>query len=110
MTTTRAHAVGSDVKLCQSQDTQPGIRWPLAVGQILDLLVAAAEEAGERTSRKELLAALVATQKHDGAALGRALKRYRKMSVGDALGVEAGGQAVVQLVRHGPGPRDRQAG
>lgn len=44
----------------RSRDKQAGLRLPLAVDQRIDALLARATEAGERTSRKELIAALLA--------------------------------------------------
>lgn len=107
MTARDGHAVDLDTELARSRDKQVGLRWPVAVDERLDRLVTLAEQAGERTNRKELIAALIATSASDGAALGRTLRRYRTMTVRNCLpGVDRGAQ-VVRLIEHRPGPRPR---
>lgn len=105
MTKDDRHAVELDGNLSRSRDRQVGVRFPIALDEKLDRLVAAAEQAGDRTNRKELLAALVATCDLDGPALGEALRRYRTMSVRDALPDAPQDHRVVRLADHRPGPR-----
>lgn len=78
---------------------------PAAVDAKLDRLVTRATDAGERTSRKELLAAIVASCDLDGDALGAVLKSYRLMTVRDVLPAQPADAAVVHLADHQPGPR-----
>lgn len=105
MTDDDGHAVPLDANLSRSRDRQVGLRWPAAVDAKLDRLVSRAVDAGERTNRKELLAALVAACDLDGAALGAALNSYRRMTVRDVLPGQPDGTEVVHLADHRPGPR-----
>lgn len=93
--------------LHSSKDKQISLRWPLAVDQRLDDLVARAEVAGERTSRRELLAALALDLDMTGTELGEVLRRYRTCTVQAALLDTRGDDVenVVVLRRHPPGPR-----
>ena len=105
MTVSEGHAVHLDDNLSRSPDRQVGVRWPVSVDDRLDRLVRSAENAGERTNRRELLAALVATCEREGDALGEVLRRYRTMRVRDALPAQPPGTTVVHLADHRPGPR-----
>lgn len=105
MTDQEGHAVSLDTNLSRSRDRQVGLRWPTAVDARLDLLLAAAIDAGERTNRKELLAALVAGCDLDGPALGQALRAYRTMRVRDALPPQPRGAVVAYFADGKPGPR-----
>ncbi|WP_027942515.1 hypothetical protein [Amycolatopsis taiwanensis] len=53
------------------------VHWPEKVDHRLDLLLYLANQAGENTSRAQLLAALVAAAPRDGAKLARLLRKYR---------------------------------
>jgi hypothetical protein len=100
--------IGAGGKLVDSPDKQPGFRWPVVVDQALDRLVGAANEAGAGTNRKELIAALVATNgRLSGERLGKMVRSYRTMTVKQALGESEDG--VVWLMHHGPGPRRRES-
>lgn len=101
------HAVDLGERLARSQDKQVGLRWPIALDEFVDRLVRVAEAAGERTNRKELIAAIVATATADGAALGQALRRYRTMTVGDCLPEAEHEGRVIHLAGRKPGPRPR---
>lgn len=93
--------------LHRSKDKQAALRWPLALDQRLDDLVVRAEAAGERTSRRELLSALVLAADMTGEDLGRVLRKYRTCTVRAALLDTSGDEEanVVELRRHRPGPR-----
>jgi hypothetical protein len=54
------------------------VYWPLVVDNQLDELVGSARAAGERTSRAELLAALVWHASTDGEGLGVMVRTYRR--------------------------------
>jgi hypothetical protein len=64
---------------------QAAVAWPLAVDVRLDELLAQAEAAGENTSRKELVAAIIAATRVTDAQLGRLLRRYRTTRVCDLI-------------------------
>ena len=81
------------------------MRVPVALDDELDRLLAAAEQAGERTNRKELGTSLIATCDLDGDELGSALRRYRTMTVRQVLPDVPHGAKVVRLADHPPGPR-----
>lgn len=51
----------------------------------LERLLARAQAAGERTSRKEIVAALVATSNQSDAQLGKILRKYRTVTVRQIL-------------------------
>jgi hypothetical protein len=73
------HADEARTNLSRSHDKQVGLRIPLAVDARLDRLVDAASIVGERTNRKEIVAALIADCPEDGEALSQRLRRYRKL-------------------------------
>lgn len=101
------HAVDLRENLSRSRDKQVGLRWPVAVDEFLDRLVMIIENEGERTNRKELIGAIIATTASDGALLAQALRRYRTMTVADCLPEIAGDSTVVHLSTRKPGPRPR---
>lgn len=109
MTGGEGHAVELDSNLSRSRDKQAGLRWPIAVDRQLDALVEVAIRAGERTNRKEVLAAIIATQNFDGRGVGEMLRQYRTMTVGDALPEIPNDQRVVRLASHRPGPRPNRS-
>jgi hypothetical protein len=83
---------------------QAAVSWPLPVDMYLDHLVNQATAAGEKTNRKELTAALVATANFSDAQLERILKRYRKAKVRDLIPLTEG-ENVVLFEQSRPGPR-----
>lgn len=107
MTQGRRHTVSPGEKLCESRDKQPGLRWPIAVDNMLDRLVEVANDAGLNTNRRELMAAIVTGHSDNPSTLARLLKHYRTVSLRKAAGQED--VAEIRLVEHGPGPRRRGA-
>lgn len=100
------HTIPGDASLCDSRDKQAGIRWPIALDQRLDDLVALARSAGDRTNRKELLAALLLNAHPTGEELREILRRYRTASVREApLALPEGSGNVLEFRNHRPGPR-----
>jgi hypothetical protein len=83
---------------------QAAVAWPLPVDVRLDELLAQANAAGENTSRKELVAAIIAGTRVSDAQLGRLLRQYRKARVRDLVALPEG-ENVVPFVKHKPGPR-----
>ncbi|MFD3580799.1 hypothetical protein [Streptomyces sp. NPDC058644] len=63
------------------------VTWPVDVDRRLSVLVRAAAAAGERTSRSELLAALMTAAEVDPEQLADLLHRYRRLPA-DALADE----------------------
>ena len=74
--------------LRQRQRRQTSVLWPEDVDRRLGILVRAAAAAGERTSRAELLAALVTDAAVDPEQLADILHRYRQLPA-DALSGDA---------------------
>lgn len=72
-------------RLANSEDTQPGIRWPLAIHTRLGELITLANQEGAAASRKEMAAALILAAEPDGEVLTRRILAYRKATVADAL-------------------------
>jgi hypothetical protein len=85
-------------------EKQAAVAWPLPVDARLDELLAQAEAAGENTSRKELVAAIIALTTVTDAQLGRLLRRYRRAKVRDLISLPEG-ENVVPFMKHKPGPR-----
>lgn len=98
--------VDGDLKMTSCPETRVGIALPAVLSERLDELVAVAEAAGERTSRKELIGSLLLAASTDGAALARTVKRYRSATVRSAM-VSDGDTFTPQ--RHNPGPRPRRS-
>lgn len=91
---------------CEQQPTSIGFVAP--INERLDQLVELADEEGARTNRKELLAALVLAAPEAGVALRDVVLSYRTSRARDAA-VAADPTRVLELRRHRPGPRPRQA-
>ncbi len=77
---------------------------PDAVSRRLDDLAKLVDDEGGRTSRQELVAALISTAAADGPALIDTLRSYRTMSVREVT-IGAQRDEVVVVQRYGPGPR-----
>ncbi|MBL1120485.1 hypothetical protein JK364_50575 [Streptomyces sp. 110] len=88
--------------LCHQKRRTTSVTWPGDVDRRLNILVRACAAAGERTSRAELLAALVATTVVEPERLAALLHRYRRLPA-DALADDEDRDdlPVVRL----PGPR-----
>lgn len=99
------HAVSRGDLLRRSVDRQVSFRLPSALDQRLDALLDRANSAGENTSRRELLAAILLSTEASGVDLAALLRRYRTASVGDAILDRQVDDNLIQLVRHRPGPR-----
>ncbi|WP_328842859.1 hypothetical protein [Streptomyces sp. NBC_00258] len=86
----------------QQQRRTTSVQWPEDVDRRLNVLVRAATAAGERTSRAELLAALVASVDTQPEQLALLLHRYRLMAQ-DALAGDENRDDLPQV--RSPGPR-----
>jgi hypothetical protein len=77
----------------------------------LELLVQIADEAGMKTTRKDLVAALILDAPTDGAKLAKQLARYWHATVADAVIPGLPADAIVALTRQRPprAPRRRRA-
>jgi hypothetical protein len=69
-------------ELVRHSDTRKTlVHWPKLVDERLNILLALAEQAGEQTSRSQILAALVCEATVDGEGLGVMIRNYRRMTV-----------------------------
>lgn len=96
------------LRLRDAPQRQCAISWPLPVDMKLERLLVSATDAGENTSRKEIVAALVAFASVDGNELGELLRRYRLAEVGGILPGESDGDGdadVLHFKARKPGPR-----
>ena len=96
-------------RLVEGEETGAAVDWPVALHHRVDQLVELAEGVGERTSRKELVAALVLASPTDGNELSDMLRTYRTALTRDALLNVPSSENVVELRRRGPGPRSRKS-
>ena len=95
----------SPLSSCETKGAS--VTWPLPLDVHVDHLVEQVEAAHERTTRRELVAAVVYAAPRDGRQLSKLLKRYRAATVADvAAGADVGGDVAVYQT-HGPGPRRR---
>jgi hypothetical protein len=91
---------------CEEQPTSLSFVAP--INERLDQLVELADEAGARTTRKELMAALILAAPDSEIPLRDAVLTYRTSRARDAavLGDPA---RVLELRHHRPGPRRKRA-
>lgn len=82
-----------------------GSQWPYPVEQRMRDLVAVANGAGLRTSKQELLAALVCATDPSEEAIVLALRSYRTATVAEISLREADDGNVISIERRGPGRR-----
>ena len=98
--------VESDDRVIETSERQAAVAWPVAVHAHLDSLLEAVQAAGERTSRKEIAAALVSAARPTAEELGRLLRWYRQATVGELLDLPEG-HGTVTFESRAPGPRRR---
>lgn len=89
--------------LADCPDRQFGFRWPLPLDMRLDQLVERAAEVGEKTNRRELLAALLLNADYTAEELSLMIRKFRLATVGDAV-LGADGE-IIDFPHHRPGPR-----
>jgi hypothetical protein len=101
--------LGMDELVSTYENRQAGISWPIPVDARLERLLQMAREDGEPTSRREIVACILAlAEVADAVALRTMLSRYRRMRVHELLSAPDDTN-VVAFTQHGPGPRRRQA-
>lgn len=101
-------SIPADTSLLDCPEVRLGLSMPSPLSDRIDDLVARAEAEGERTNRKELVAALVLAAASDGRSLARSIRRLRHAKARDALLEPLAPGEVVPAVRHRPGPRPRR--
>jgi hypothetical protein len=97
-----------DDSLADATAFQIGVAVPGPLSARLDALVEMARKSGERTNRKELLAALVLAAPESGASLSRIVRRYRRVRIADAF-VQGEDQATFLDPARPRGPRRPQS-
>jgi hypothetical protein len=95
-------------RLAEGEETGAAIDWPVALHHRVDQLVELAEGVGERTSRKELVAAVVLAAPEEPERLSEMVRTYRTAFTRDALLNVPAGENVIELRRRGPGPRSKK--
>jgi hypothetical protein len=96
--------VQADQRLPECPERQSGIVWPAPIHERVDQLVAAARASGLRTTRKELVAALVLAASEDPDELMALLLHFRRATAREAL-VGSNDAEVIEFKRAKPGPR-----
>ena len=91
---------------CSEANIGVAVPWPLS--DRLDGLVTRVEGAAERTSRKELLAALILAAPIEVAELGAMLRHYRQAIAGQARMDGCAVDAIMPVSVRRPGPRRRR--
>jgi hypothetical protein len=95
----------ADHKASTTVTKQAGLTWSLPVDRRLDQLVDMANEAGARTLRNELAAAIVAAADPDGELLLQLVLRWRRVKVREVIVDTPQESSVVYLPRYRPGRR-----
>lgn len=91
--------------LKNSQKRTTSVQWPEAVDDRLEALLGLAVAAGERVSRAELLAMLVAEAPLNGRQIGERVRAYRQL-LPDEFSQTTTQVGELPVVRR-PGPRRR---
>jgi len=102
----REVSLGADERLDRCETKGAAITWPIPLDNFLDRLVDLADEAGQKTSRKELAAAILLHSPRDGDALAALVTAYRRAKVRDVYPAPVKGKNVLFHVKR-PGPRSR---
>jgi hypothetical protein len=97
----------ADSRIVKWPEKQGAVAWPLPIEAKLDVLLRRAEEAGERTNRKEVVAALIAEYQGDGEDVSELLRHYRRITVRELLPQSENVIDITQRRKPGPRPRDR---
>lgn len=101
-------AIKRNQKLRDTDEDQIGVSVPKPLNARLNALVDAANEAGESTSRKELVAALILSASAKGPALARAIRSYRSATSADAVLPGDDESMYLDPAIPKPGPRARR--
>lgn len=89
-------------------EDQIGVSIPAPLSARLDVLVGRANHAGENTSRKEVLAALILDAPEEDDQVVAAVRRYRTASADEAVPEGVNADAVLDPPDRPPGPRPRR--
>ena len=100
----RRYQIDPSERLDRCPTKGAALTWPIPLDEHLDRLRDQVEIVGERTTRRELVAAIVFAAPNDSNALAALLRAYRLATVA-ALGLAAAGENVIELASKKPGPR-----
>jgi hypothetical protein len=98
----------ADAPLRGLPERNVGIALTDPVSARLDALVALVEAAGDRTNRKELVAALIASAEPDGGHLAALVRRYRTALAGEIVLSSGDVPSTLVFPTPRPGPRRRR--
>ena len=101
--------IDPDTRLPECPERAVGMDLALPISDRLDTLVELAEQEGENTSRKEVVAALILAASELGEELGSVLRTYRKARALDALVQQPTNAEILEFARPRPGRRPRGA-
>ena len=96
-----------DRPLRAAPERSVGLSLPAPISARVDALVAVIEQHGERTNRKELIAALILAAQAEADDLAAAIRRYRRALIRDALLDPESAIVALDLPPQKPGPRPR---
>src|SRR5216683_1327117 len=105
---TARRRIRSDLPLRDAPEEGIGLTIPAPLSDRINALVDLVDAAGERTSRRELMAALILAARPLTDELTSALRTYRRASVGDASLETNRAAGSFELARRKPGPRPRR--
>lgn len=100
--------IDADTPLAKCPERNIGLYMPIPLSNRVDDLVDLVEATAERTTRKELIAALLYAAPTDAKELSEIVKAYRVASARDALIHVPPDARTVTLSTARPGPRKRQ--
>ena len=100
-------SLAADSRVIMSPEKQGAVSWPLPIEAKLEVLLRRAVDAGERTSRKEIVAALIAAADFDDDSMSTLLRGYRKITVRELLDIPQSENVIPISQGRKPGPRPR---
>jgi hypothetical protein len=106
MTTRRR--ISADTLLRDCPEKRVGLDLPAPLSERLDDLVRLAEDVGDRTNRKELMASLILAAPEAGESLSALLRAYRQASARAARLDESTDESTIGIRTYRPGPRPRK--
>lgn len=101
-------AIDPKRRLRDCPEDQIGVSIPSPLNARLDALVARANHAGENTSRKELLAALILATSDQPEDLVEAVRSFRVAKASDVVPEGENAAELLQERDRRPGPRPRR--
>jgi hypothetical protein len=100
--------IRADAQLQGCPEFQIGVGLPAPLSGRLDGLVERADAAGAKTSRKELVGALLLSAPVEGETLAEIVQRYRKATADEAKIAGQPDARFLEPERPRPGPRPRR--